>query len=769
MESVILKARQQEERQAAIRAQIAALQAQLVDPSSASTSSQRSTGNLGGNISRQQKRKAEEHIHVLAPRTPSPKKKKTDRFSAFEGRARASEASAPSRPSSSSTASGSGASKPLPSKNVHTVTPALKPAASAVVGKLAAYTKQQGAKAENEEEIARSAGFADAPACMNIAQRDENLAIVEELQMGTGEREHQPPPGDPAFNTLEPNSGIRLSSRALPYEDFQEHLRGRFFLSPSLLYSVVRLLPNRAGYDVPVPGDWVTVAVVAERGPIKFSRAPVGAPREEDESAVREDGAIQVRPAHVASGDQKQDKGKQKQKEDKEAGKPHGKKYVSIKLVDFGARSAASSNSKATIRGDAFLTLLLFESDSVETVEHDEEEEDGRKMKAKAKGKAKEKVYKGGSRGAFEKMAKLKEGAVVALLNPRILKPFQRSADDPHPVTNILALTPESAASIEILGTARDLGMCTVTKRDGKTCGAWVDKRVADVCEWHVQHAVQSRRAARPEFSLGTSGMSSKATHKRKHDYDPRRQWGLKPEDNHLDGGGATYVVSGHVVSGSGSGVGEGGLGAGLFVGESLGREVQAKAARKKAGREAERTLKLLVERDREGMRAVVRAREAVTTRKENAKDTKGKEKEKEKEKEKAVENDGAVKGSESKKGGYSAAIIKNLGFDPALKAGHGASEQYKEDEKLKLLSALQSSRTAANIELGPRPGKRIRSAVMAPPKGKEQNKGLKENVPRRSAAFGRPVGLISGDTEIDLDEDSSEVEVEAAVMAGVK
>jgi hypothetical protein len=37
-------------------------------------------------------------------------------------------------------------------------------------------------------------------------------------------------------------------------------------------------------------------------------------------------------------------------------------------------------------------------------------------------------VYKGGSRGAFEAMSKLKEGDVVALLNPKVLKPFQVGA-----------------------------------------------------------------------------------------------------------------------------------------------------------------------------------------------------------------------------------------------------------------------------------------------------------------------------------------------------
>ena len=45
--------------------------------------------------------------------------------------------------------------------------------------------------------------------------------------------------------------------------------------------------------------------------------------------------------------------------------------------------------------------------------------------------------------------------------------------------------------------------MCTVVKRDGKVCGGWCDKRVSDVCEWHIQHAVQQKRAGRAEFSAG--------------------------------------------------------------------------------------------------------------------------------------------------------------------------------------------------------------------------------------------------------------------------
>lgn len=45
--------------------------------------------------------------------------------------------------------------------------------------------------------------------------------------------------------------------------------------------------------------------------------------------------------------------------------------------------------------------------------------------------------------------------------------------------------------------------MCTVLKRDGKVCGSWCDKRVSEVCEYHVQNAVERRRAGRAEFSIG--------------------------------------------------------------------------------------------------------------------------------------------------------------------------------------------------------------------------------------------------------------------------
>jgi minichromosome maintenance protein 10 len=80
---------------------------------------------------------------------------------------------------------------------------------------------------------------------------------------------------------------------------------------------------------------------------------------------------------------------------------------VNLTLIDFGA-----SGKKGTSRGDAALSLLLFEADSYDTV-------------SRGGNLLPEKIYKGGSRGAFEAMAKLREGSIIALLNPRVLKPLQ--------------------------------------------------------------------------------------------------------------------------------------------------------------------------------------------------------------------------------------------------------------------------------------------------------------------------------------------------------
>ncbi|KAH8827204.1 hypothetical protein DL96DRAFT_1498714 [Flagelloscypha sp. PMI_526] len=640
MQSARGREAQSAQSEAEIRAQIEKLQSLL--PGGSSTAS----------LPHSPPRKRRAPHNQLVPATPSPKKKR--RLSTDDTQLPSRRSSVPNKVSSTVD------SRILNDSSVY------PPKAPSILSKVVEM-QQRGAgigDGPSDEVVERSSGFSEAPARppQNSSRRtrDENLAVIEELLPGP--YDHTPPVSDPLFTSLEPNSGIRLSSRSLSHEDLQAHLTARYYLSPSRLYSCVRLLPNKQAYDVPVCGDWVTIAVVAERGPVKHSRAPV-----------------------TAITDGPQDPSKRKNPASDEDKGPSGKKFVNIKLVDFGARSSKSSEGGvATIRGDACLSLLLFESDGFDLV--------------KENGKQPKKIYRGGSRGAYESMAKLKEGDVIALLNPRILKPFQRSADRPHPTTNVLAVTPESASSIEIIGTSKDLGLCNVTKRDGKRCNSWCDKRLSDVCEFHVQAAIQSRRAGRAEFSSSTSGLSTTAQ-KRKQpatDYDPRKKWGLAPAADAESS--STYIVSGHVVNASQ-----------MHVGETVGREAQARAQRK--GKNGDKELMGLLERDKDGMKTVLKAREAERERLERLKaNAKGKRKDSSKE---AASTPKETTVPPRAKIAYSVSIIKGIGFDPTLKPGERRINSSALEDKLSQLSATQSNRKV--IALGRRPGTHIRSGVVVP------------------------------------------------------
>ncbi|KAI5990380.1 hypothetical protein EDD15DRAFT_2170260 [Pisolithus albus] len=679
MESSTHRAEAERQRQLEIRKQIKALQAQLTDcpcDNVPSSPDRKRTGSV-----------------LLAPSTPSPRKKRRLGNSNQGRKLPTTGSTSHSRDSNGQVDVNSHTSVPPP-----VVPQQLNPPPSNVLQKLSHFRKQPG-KQSLAPSYTRSSSLSEKPqpcptvslvrqanheatrdSSHSVPERDDNLAIVEELRMGP--IDHKAPPDDPLFEHFEPNSGIRLSTRSLSHEDLQEYLRGRYYLSPSRLYSCIRLLPNKSGYDVPVEGDWVTIAVVAERGPVRVSRAPVSA-------EPGDDGRASDNEANFASEPREKPI-----KKPSHPTKPHGKKYVNMKLIDFGACSKSSATGgKSALRGDAFLSLLLFESDSFDKVKQD----DGTERK----------IYQGGSRGAFEAMSKLKEGDVITILNPRVLKPYQRSDDNPHPTNNILAVTPESAGSIAIIGRARDLGMCKVTKRDGTICGSWTDKRVSEVCEWHLTNAVQRQRAGRAEFFAGTSGMSGSAVaRKRKGDFDPSRQWGLKPETTPND---STYVVSGHVVGGS---VGS------LFVSERLGREAQAKAKRK-LERNTDRELKTLLDRDKEGMKAVTKAREYAAHMSKSPKAASGGKTDKGKQKaqdrlsaENEVNTSPAELTSSSVKQAYSASIIKQLGFDPAAKGGKRSDDPCLQ-KKIEALAAVQSSRK--NIDLGPRPGPKIRSGVSVP------------------------------------------------------
>jgi hypothetical protein len=167
-------------------------------------------------------------------------------------------------------------------------------------------------------------------------------------------------------------------------------------------------------------------------------------------------------------------------------------------------------------------------------------------------------------------------------------------------------------------------------------------------------------------------GMSNSSVAKRKPAYDPARQWGLKPEP---DAGSSTYVVSGHIVNGSGADPRS------IYTTENLGREGQAKAKRKLSGKDADKALKGLLERDKEGMKAVIKAREAgrmmIAEREESGKKDQigkgGGERKRREDRRRVKDMEGKTPASCSvlaSKNAYSAEVIKNLGFDPIARAG---------------------------------------------------------------------------------------------------
>ena len=67
-------------------------------------------------------------------------------------------------------------------------------------------------KEEAYDSVTRTEGFSETPlpppGKSAGTSRDENLAIIEELEPGPAE--HRPIIDDPNFERLEPNSGIRL-------------------------------------------------------------------------------------------------------------------------------------------------------------------------------------------------------------------------------------------------------------------------------------------------------------------------------------------------------------------------------------------------------------------------------------------------------------------------------------------------------------------------------------------------------------------------------
>lgn len=210
----------------------------------------------------------------------------------------------------------------------------------------------------------------------------------------------------------------------ISHEDVQEHLSQRYHITPSLLYSIVR--PGRSGseLEVPLDGDFIIIGVLAEKSDIRMQANPaIKAPPKNPKKSKKGKG----KQVDREDADELQDSEADEEEEEEPAvvEKKQPKRFVIFKLLDMRLK-----RGQTTASGDGALTVFLFESTSSSTL-HDVEQEEvattsrGVRIRGEAQEQKKTTVYKGGSGGAYEKFCKESNGTVVAILNPRVLKPKQ--------------------------------------------------------------------------------------------------------------------------------------------------------------------------------------------------------------------------------------------------------------------------------------------------------------------------------------------------------
>lgn len=97
----------------------------------------------------------------------------------------------------------------------------------------------------------------------------------------------------------------------------------------------------------------------------------------------------------------------------------------------------------------------------------------------------------------FSTFYKLTVGTAIAILNPGIMPPKPHMKDSGQ---FSLKLTSSEDTVLEI-GMAQDLGFCKSIKKDGQQCGAWIDARKTEYCDFHVNMQVERTRSGRMEIN----------------------------------------------------------------------------------------------------------------------------------------------------------------------------------------------------------------------------------------------------------------------------
>lgn len=346
--------------------------------------------------------------------------------------------------------------------------------------------------------------------------RESDLTVRAEIPIGPVD--YKPPIGDPIFSTLEPNSNVRLRQRNLSHEDLQDHLYGRHIVRINELYNIIRKIDDfksKGGteWDIPLVGDWVLFAVIGEKGDLKLTNPQNSQPPPPDSKS--NDSKAKGKVSKVPEGEDdelseclRRDEDVQQATNDAEfsSGRRRQRRhYINFKLIDMSSKSISQS-------GSGTVNMILFEAEDVSSI--DTQDIDGNPTT--------QKVYRGGSGGAYEKFWKEQPGTLIAILNPKVMKSRPYGKNQPNSNSNVLTITPEKFDSVVVIGKSKDLGNCTAKRLDtGKSCGNWCDLRIsADpdnnedvgkslaVCEFHLQRQINKTRAGRAEFFASNSGMN---------------------------------------------------------------------------------------------------------------------------------------------------------------------------------------------------------------------------------------------------------------------
>ena len=147
---------------------------------------------------------------------------------------------------------------------------------------------------------------------------------------------------------------------------------------------------------------------------------------------------------------------------------------------------------------------------------------------------------------AFDQFWKLTPGTLLAILNPSILPPKTNQ----HSGRFSLKLGSSEDCVMEI-GAARDIGYCNAMKKDGQSCGAWIDKRKTEICEFHLNLEIDRNRKHRMEVNSmwrgstdteGRGGNKSRSRQQGGFDRDMKKD---KKQGNYHREYGRLYSVAG--------------------------------------------------------------------------------------------------------------------------------------------------------------------------------------------------------------------------------